>query len=225
VYDYIDRMMVGERFTSIGVPLIDGDNKYVKYKHLPVDDILLWLKAMHELLPCFKGATDQFGGQQLVQRLPAAGIQNVELINLNETINSLMAMALKGYMINDMCRFPYVPKFMNELRLVEEIRINNYRIKVQAPLEKGSHDDMVDSAQLCAYVAQKWLIEEGNLNIDPSGSSLAVQEQMNKPPGVIANLDGVNLSELKVLERMRKFNQNLGGMDGVVRNPFHRRGR
>ena len=73
---------------------------------------------------------------------------------------------LQGYIRDGRCRFPYTPKFLHELRMVEAEFINKYQIRVQAPLEKGSHDDMVDAAQLCAYKAQKWFIEEGGLKIE-----------------------------------------------------------
>lgn len=224
VYDYIDRMMVGEKFEGPGTT--PGLDKYTGYKALPLEDIIGWLKALNELMPCYRGATDQHGGQQLVQLLELNKIFNIELVNLTATLNSQMAYVLQGYVRDTRCRFPYVPKFLKELRLVEAEYINKYQIRVAAPLEKGSHDDMVDAAQLCAWKAQKWLMEEGGLKIDPSGQSLLISQQMNMPSQAIASLDGVILRDLQILERMKKIQQaqdNLGGT--VVRNPFHRRGR
>ena len=161
-----------------------------------------------------------------MQLLDLNQIHNVELINLTATLNSQMAYVLQGYIRDHRCRFPYVPKFMNELRLVEAELINKYQIRVQAPKEKGSHDDMVDATQLCSYIAQKWLVEEGGLKIDPSGQSLLMNERMNQPSGIITNLDGVMLRDLQVLERMKKMQDSMAnsGME-VVRNPFTRRGR
>lgn len=226
VYDYIDRMMVGEKFESIGVQSIPGIDKYIGFKALPLEDVLSWFKALNEIMPCYRGATDQHGGQQLVQLLELNKIHNIELINLTTTINSQMAYVLQGYIRDTRCQFPYVPKFLNELRLVEAEYINKYQIRVQAPMEKGSHDDMVDVAQLCSYVAQKWIVEEGGLKIDPSGQSIIMSEQLNKPAGLITSLDGVMMRDLQVFERMKKNQINMANLGTeIVRNPFHRRGR
>jgi hypothetical protein len=226
VYDYIDRMMVGEKFDGGGVQSIPGIDKYIGFKTLPLEDILGWLKFLNELMPCYRGATDQHGGQQLVQLLDLNKIHNIELVNLTSTINSQMAYVLQGYIRDARCRFPYVPKFLQELRLVEAEYINKYQIRVQAPMEKGSHDDMVDAAQLCAYVAQKWLIEEGGLKIDPTGQSIMMSEQLSHPAGVITSLDGIMMRDLQVLERMKKIQANMASLGAeVVRNPFHHRGR
>ena len=206
--------------------MLPGIDQYVGYKVLPLEDVLSWLKALNELMPCYRGATDQHGGQQLVQLLELNQIHNIELVNLTTTLNSQMAYVLQGYIRDHRCNFPYVPKFLNELRLVEAEYINKYQIRVSAPLEKGSHDDMVDAAQLCAYMAQKWLIEEGGLHIDPSGQSLLISERLNQPAAPITSLDGVMLRDLQVLDRMKKIQDSMAisGVE-VVRNPFARRGR
>ena len=227
VYDYIDRMMVGERFEGPGVEAVPGATKYVGYRALPLEDIVLWLRALNRVMPCFRGATDQHGGQQLVQLLEINEIYNIELLNLTTIINSQMAFALKGYMDNTRCRFPYVPRFMHELRTVEAEYVGKYQIRVQAPPEKGATDDMCDAAEEVAYVAQKWLMEEGGLHVDPSGASLAIQEQMQKPPAPIMSMDGVSMTDIKVIERMHRLQRGLMMSPGtvVVANPFHRRTR
>jgi hypothetical protein len=227
VYDYIDRMMVGEKFDGPGVPVLPGITKYKGYKVLPIEDIIAWLKALNRVMPCFRGATDQHGGQQLVQNLELSDIHNIELLNITNSINSQMAFALKGYIDNQRCRFPFVPKFMDELRLVEAEFVGNYQIRVQAPEEKGATDDMCDATEEVAYVAQKWLLEEGGLKQDPSGASLAIQEQMTKPAKPLVCMDGISLQELKFLERSRKMQNLLMMSPGttVVKNPFYHRGR
>jgi hypothetical protein len=224
IYDYIDRMMVGEHFTGPGVMSQPGDKKYEEFAVLPLPDILSWLKTLNKIMPCFRGATDQHGGQQLVQLLELNGVFNVQLLNLTPAINSQMAYALRGYIENKLCSFPYVPKFITELRLVELEVASKYRIRVQAPLEKGAHDDMADAAQLCAFLAQKWLIDEGNLHLDPKGLSLLMQVQMSKPPAP-ASIEGVPLATLKVMERARTTQPALGYSSGVApKSPWSRRG-
>jgi hypothetical protein len=226
VYDYIDRMIVGEMFDGLGVPDALMKEKYKDYKVLPLEDIVAWLKKLNELMPCYRGATDQHGGQQLIQLMELNQIHNIELVHLTTSINSQMAYALKGYVDNTQCRFPYVPKFIKELENVEAEHVNKYQIRVQAPAEKGSHDDMVDAVQLCAYIAQEWLQDEGHLSTDPSGQSLAIQEQMNKGATPMTNIDGVSLRDISLLDKMRKMQENMGVQSfDVVKNPFHRRGR
>jgi hypothetical protein len=222
-----NRMMVGEKFEGPGVPILPGITKYVGYKALPIDDIIQWLRALNRVMPCFRGATDQHGGQQLIQNLELNDIKHVELVNITTAINSQMAFALKGYIDNLRCRFPFVPKFMDELRLVEAEFVGNYQIRVQAPEERGATDDMCDAVEEVAYVAQKWLIEEGGLKQDPSGSSLAIQEQMMKPAKPIVSLDDVSMQDLKFLERAHKIQMRLMMTPGttVVKNPFYHRGR
>jgi hypothetical protein len=227
VYDYIDRMMVGERFDGPGVEEIPGVVKYVGYRALPLEDVVMWLRALNRVMPCFRGATDQHGGQALVQLLEINQIYNIELLNLTTVINSQMAFALKGYMDNRRCRFPYVPKFMDEIRLVEAEFVGKYQIRVQAPAEKGATDDMTDAVQEVAYVAQKWLVEEGGLAQDPAGASLALQEQMSKPAAPLLSLDSLAMTEIKTLERLHRLQRGLMMTPGtvVVRDPFRRRRR
>src|SRR5271166_162453 len=226
VYDYIDRMMVGEQGYYPGVKSHPGQQKYLNYQVLPLEDILDWLTEMNKFLPCFRGATDQHGGQQLVQLLELKEIKNVELVNLTPAINSQMAYALRGYIESERCSFPYQPKFIQELKLVELEVASKYQIRVAAPQEKGAHDDMADAAMLCAFLAQKWLIDEGNLHLDPSGLSLLMQSQQFKAPVPIANLDGVPLSTLRVMEKLKQTEKHSNFHMGVAPvSPWHRRGR
>src|SRR5271157_2483622 len=226
VFDYIERMMVGEQGEWPGVKNAPGQQKYLSAQVLPLEDILSWLRAMNQALPCFRGATDQHGGQQLVQLLELNEIKNIELVNLTPAINSQMAYALRGYIENKLCAFPYQPKFITELKLVELEVPSKYQIRVAAPVEKGAHDDMADAAMLCAFLAQKWLIEEGNLAMDPSGLSLMMQSQMHKPPTPLLCLDGVPLSTLRVMEKLKTTEKNAGMHMGTApRSPWDRRGR
>jgi hypothetical protein len=225
IYDYIDRMMVGERFTGPGVPTGDGVNRYVNHKELNIDEIGKWLLHMHNILPCYKGYTDQHGGRLLVQLLHMLGIPTVELQNLSAGINSQMYIALKSYIDQGLCQFPKSEKFVHELKTVEATFTNKYQIRVAAPEEKGQHDDMADAAALVAFLAQNWLEDEGRLKLDPSGQSIIRQQQMAKPAAPLLYVDSVNLRDLKIQERLGKSQRNVGFSGGMaVVNPFHRRG-
>jgi hypothetical protein len=226
VFDYLDRMMVGEKFTGPGVQNGLGEEKYLRHTVLILDDILSWLEYMNNILPCFKGATDQHGGQQLVQLLELKRIYNVELVNLTPAINSQMYFALKGFIENVRCRLPNVPKFITELKNVEAEFTNKYQIRVEAPAEKGSHDDMADVAALVALQAAEWLNNEKHLLLDPSGSSLMANERLGQPAAVMPNMDALSMSDIKTMTRQQKLLKNMGIPGFVsVKNPFHKRGR
>ncbi len=228
IYDYIDRMMVGEEFSGVGIPDLNLGSrpKYIDYTELPLFDIVAWLKAMHNILPCFKGATDQHSGTMVTQLLQINGIDGMELVHLTPAINSTMYFALKGYIDDEHCRFPNVPKFLNEIRQVEAVVAAKYMLRVSAPGEKGAHDDMCDAAALVAWQAMDYLQHEGRLMLDPTGLSFAMQERNAQPPAIIPDITNVPIRDLQMLERQRKIQQNIGfpGHE-VVRNPFHRRGR
>ena len=228
VYDYIDRMIVDEAFDGPGVDDLGlGDRpKYVGYTELPLEDIVRWLKAMHDILPCFKGVTDQHGGAMLVQLLQINGIDNMELVHLTPAINSEMYYALKGYIDNGRTRFPNVPKFLHEIKQIEAQVVAKYQLRVRAPEEKGSHDDMCDSVALVAWQAMNYLQAEGKLMLDPTGLSFAMQERGTRPPAVIRDISNVPMRDIKIFERFQKIQQNitLPGRE-IIKNPFHKRGR
>jgi hypothetical protein len=224
IYDYIDRMMVGERFTGPGVPTGDGVMRYVNHKELSLEEIGSWLLHMHNVLPCYKGYTDQHGGRLLVQLLHMLGIPTVELQNLSAGINSQMYLSLKSYIDQGLCQFPKSDKFVHELKTVEATFTNKYQVKVAAPEEKGQHDDMTDSAALVAFLAQNWLEDEGRLKLDPSGQSIIHQQQMALPAAPLLYVDSVSLRDLKMRERFNKAQRNVSFSGGMaVVNPFHRR--
>jgi hypothetical protein len=228
VYDYIDRMMVDETFEGPGVPDIGlGERpKYVGYTELPLQDIVLWLKAMHDILPCFKGVTDQHGGSMLVQLLQINGINGMELVHLTPAINSEMYYALKGYIDNKRTRFPNVPKFTHEIKQIEAQVVAKYQLRVKAPEEKGSHDDLCDAVALVAWQAMNYLENDGRLMLDPTGMSFAMQERISKPPAIVGDISNISMRDLKILERQSKIlaNTPLPGFE-IIKNPFHRRGR
>lgn len=203
VYDYIDRLMVGE-------------GEYVGFKELPLDDLLKWLTHLNRYYPCFKGATDQHGGAMFVQLLESIEIHGLELVHLTSGINSQMYLTMKGLMEQRNIRFPNEEKFLNELKLVEASYVGKYQIRVEAPDEKDAHDDMCDAAALCSWVAQQWALNEGSREFrsilegnSPVGPQIATGWDVNAP-----------LSVLKSQERMMQMQMrsSIG-----VQNPFRRR--
>ena len=222
VYDYIDRMLVGEKFEGPGVKQIPGEQKYLRYESLDLDDILDWMDYLNKIYPCFRGGTDQHGGQQLVQLLELRKIYGVELINLTPSLNSRMYFALKGFIEKTRAHFPTNPKFSHELKNIEAEFTNKYQIRVQAPAEKGAHDDMCDVAAGCAMLAADWINDEKHLLLDPSGQSLLQQERQGAPPGVVANIDGISMADLKTLSRASEIRKGFG-VSGPTPPPWSRR--
>jgi phage terminase large subunit-like protein len=230
VYDYIDRMILGEDGEWPGVKQELGDRKYsdkTKFTQLPLQDIVSWLIAMQTILPCTSGATDQHGGSQLVQLLQMNGIRNMELLHISPQINSKMFYALKGYIDNNRCRFPDVPKFAYEIGQVEAELITKFTLRVAAPAEKGAHDDMVDAAAIVAFLAQKYLEDHKRILLDPTGATFAMQERMADPmPHIIPDISGVSMRDLQMLERTSRMRKAMAlpGQE-CIRSPWSRAGR
>lgn len=205
IYDYIDRMMVGEAFTGPGV--LNGE-RVKDLSELDLPDILAWLVYMQQVLPCFKGATDQHGGTTLKQLLHINGINTFELVHLTESINSKMYMALKGFIDNSCAEFPDVPKFKTEFNNLEAEFRNKYVLRVEAPSEKGAHDDMADAVALVAYQAQQWLESDGNLDLDPSGRVLQVDPRILNPTSLV-NPNDISLRDLQIRVRQERIGDGL----------------
>jgi hypothetical protein len=207
VYDYIDRLMVGE-------------GKYEGFKQLPLEDILEWLQKMNDILPCHKGATDQHGGSMLVQLLQTYGINGLDLVHLTSGINSQMYLVLKGLMEQKKTSFPNVPKFHEELKLVEANYMGKYQIRVQAPAEKDAHDDMCDSTALASWVAQQWSIGEGAREFADIMNGWNPANFINGIPKTGLDLQTSSMADLRSYERQLAIMQKA---NGGVQNPYRRR--
>lgn len=201
IFDYIDRMMVGEPFTGPGV--LNGE-RVKNMTELDIRDVISWLVYMHNVLPCYRGVTDQHGGTTLKQLLQINGITTMELVHLTDQINSKMYYALKGYVENGTASFPNVSKFKTEFNMLEASFKSKYVLKVEAPKERGAHDDMADAAALVAWLAQLWLEDEGKLDLDPTGRALQVNPRIMNP-NVVINPNDVTLRDLQVGARMDKL--------------------
>jgi hypothetical protein len=221
IYDYIDRMMVGEPFTGPGVK--DGA-RVATLKELDLRDTVSWLVHMHRILPCYRGVTDQHGGTTLKQLLQINGITTMDLLHLTDQINSRMYLILKGFVGNGAATFPNVEKFKREFKQLEGEYKSKYVLKVEAPNEKGAHDDMADAAAMVAYLAQTWLDEEGKLDLDPSGKTMQVDPRILNPNSYL-DPNSVSIREIQIRERMSRLGEGLNLPPGYaqVRNPYHRR--
>jgi hypothetical protein len=221
LYDYIDRMMVGEKFTGPGA--LHGDAVDM-LTELDLEETLRWLVHMNQILPCFKGVTDQHGGTTLKQLLQINGITTMDLLHLNDQINSRMYLILKGMVGNNNAIFPNVPKFETEFKQLEAEYKSKYVLKVEAPNEKGAHDDMADAVAMVAYIAQKWLDEEGRLDLDPLGRTLQVDPRILNPTSFL-DPNMVSIRDIQIRARMNKLGEGLLLPPGFtqVKNPFHRR--
>ena len=203
-FDFIGRLMVGE-------------GEYKDFSELPLDDVLAWLKMVHQMMPCFQGATDQYGGSLLVQLLAAHEINGIELVHLTTGVNSQMYLTLKTLMENRQAKFPNVEKFILEMKLLEATFINKYQVRVAAPTEKDAHDDMADATALAAYKAQLWAVGDGKRVM----WDIMQGVPQNIVPGTIAGGWDMNssLAHLRSYERQlaHQFNPS-----GAILNPYRR---
>ena len=213
VYDYIDRMMVGE-------------GEWENSSELEVEAVLDWFENMNQWLPGAFGATDQYAGAMFVQLARQRGINFLDLVHLSEGINSEMGYALQGYLNQGVIRFPDIPKFRHEIATVKATYIGKYRLRVEAPTEKGAHDDMVDAVALAAWKAQKWMLETGAKGFAFSGPQILQSGTCLRAGDLGIDPELSTMSQLRVADRMRA-SKRYGSNSGIVLSPrmAARRGR
>ena len=195
IYDYIDRMIVGE-------------GAWENAATLEVEAVLDWFEDMNQWLPGTYGCTDQYAGAMFVQLARQRGVDFLELVHLTEGINSEMGYALQGYLNQGVVRFPDIPRFRHELGTVKATYVGKYRLKVEAPNEKGAHDDMVDAVSLAAWRAQKWLLEDGGKSFAFSGQRILPAAEQLRPGDLGVDPEQSTLSQLRVVERMRALSRH-----------------
>lgn len=218
VYDYIDRMMVGE-----GV--------WAEAPELSVEAVLDWCWDLNQWFPGKYGSTDQYAGAMFIHLARQRQLEFFELVHLTEAINSEMYFALQGYIHQHVCRFPDVPKFRHELGTVEAFFVGKHRIRVEAPTEKNAHDDMCDAAALSAWRAQKWMLEEKAKGFAFSGEEIRQAGNKLRPGDLGINPEISPMSMVRVAERMRAMERTavpiIPGTGGILLPPriAARRGR
>ena len=215
VYDYIDRMMVGEGVWE-NVPELDPEA------------ILDWCWDLNQWFPGKYGCTDQYAGAMFLHSARQRQLEFFELVHLTEAINSEMYFALQGYIHQHVCRFPNVPKFRHELGTVEAFFVGKHRIRVEAPTEKNAHDDMCDAAALSAWRAQKWMLEEKAKGYAFSGESIRQAGNKLRPGDLGVNPDISPMSMIRVAERERAMARYASASEGTILLPprlLARRGR
>jgi hypothetical protein len=208
VYDFIDRMIVGE-------------GKYEFALELPPEDILQWLEEVNRLLPCFQGVTDQYGGSMFVHLLESRGISGLELLHLSGSINSQMYLILKGMIERRRVRFPNEPTFITEMNLLEATYVGKYQIKVEAPHEKDMHDDQADAVAESAFIAHQWAIGDGAREFTDMAGGFdisAVVRQSTLGGASYVDPNTASMSVLRMLDR-----QSAMQMRSNAVNPWRRR--
>ena len=164
----------------------------------------------------------------LVQLLQANGISGMELIHLSAALNSKMYHTFKGMIDQGAARFPNYPLFVSEVKNLEAEVINKYMIRVAAPAEKGSHDDMCDAAAIAAMLAVEWAQEDGSREVADLmySQSLIQRSALGVPLVAQLDLQNASLQDLKLLERQARIKRNMMGMPSSNRNQnFSRRPR
>jgi hypothetical protein len=201
IYDYVDRLMVGE-------------GAYENEQELKLEHIIQWMDRVQKLLPCFRGVTDQHGGTMLVQLLRAYGIEGMDLMHLSANTNSKMYHCLKGLIDQGSARFPDHQLLIDEIKNLEADVINKYMIRVAAPEEKNSHDDMADSCALVALIAVEWAQGEGAREMSSlvASTGLSKQSLLGTPMFGSSPIDFVSLTDLRMLERQSNIRKTQMGI-------------
>jgi hypothetical protein len=190
VYDYIDRMIV-------------GDELHQNVDQLSITEILVWFELVNQMYPGAFGCCDQYQGAAFITLCQLRGINFIELVHLTGGINSQMYFALQGYLNQGICRFPNVPLFLHEIKNVEAFYVGKTALKVEAPNEKGAHDDMCDAVALAAWRAQKWMLETGGKDWAFTGGAMLQGPDAMRPGEAGLNPDYATLSQLRMAERAR----------------------
>ncbi len=216
IVDFIDRLMVGE-------------GRYKDAEVLELPHILEWFEELNLLMPGRFGLTDQYAGAMFIQLLKQRKIEFVELLHLTAATNSEMFFTLKGYMDQGIIRFPEEERFLSEIKTVHAVYAGKYQINVQAPNEKGAHDDMVDAVALMALRAQRWLAEEGSKSFAFSQGQMLYQENAARPDPLQVDLQNSSLLQIRHAERMyrqgRKWPESAGAVSPRLRDRMIRKGR
>jgi hypothetical protein len=208
VVDYTNRLIIGEgKYSDIKV-----------WKEIPTEDILDWLDHMNELLPCFEGLTDQHGGSLLIHLLRGLDIVGMEELFITDTVNSNIYSNLRLLISQKTIRFPNFGPLLHEIKDLEAELLSRYKLRVQAPQEKGSHDDMADAVALAAWKAKIWSqTEEGQAEIADliKNPQLAHQARIKQMGKYRPNTEFASLSDIKILHRQAELNRRASTGGGI----------
>lgn len=160
------------------------------FSGLPVDtpqSLKSIAKEIQEICKRFyivKGGFDQYGGLALLEHLKDLGVHNLEVMNVNRSLNSEIYSSLglliaennlqipvhEDYFKNGIA-FPESDIFIKELFNLEETQHSKYVVTVEAPPVEGMHDDQSDSLARMAYFATKFKANYGSKRIYPTYSA------------------------------------------------------
>lgn len=204
VYDYIDRMIVGE-------------GEWENAHELDLEAILDWFEDMNQWLPGRFGVIDQYAGAMFTQLCTQRGLSFIELVHLTEAINSEAGFAIQGYINQGIARFPDVEKFIHEMGTVEAYYVGKHRIKIESPSgEKNAHDDMYDAVALAAWKAQKWMMEDGGKGFAYTGQAIQVGGEELRPGDLGVDLETASMAQLRVNERMKALERLSAARQGTM---------
>lgn len=214
VYDYIDRMIV-------------GDDLHKHVDTLDIDEILDWFEDMNRWLPGAFGCTDQYAGAAFITLAELRNLSFLELVHLTGGINSQMYFALQGFINQGVARFPNNADFLRELKTGEAFYVGKTQIKFEAPNEKDAHDDMCDAVALAAWRAQKWMSEVGGKGFAFTGSQVLTGADGIRPGDLPLDPETAPMAQLRIAERTRATSRSAayGGRDCLPPRLAARRGR
>jgi len=129
-----------------------GVGDYEDVEELPKEDIIRHIQEICNKFRIRRGVLDTWGGLLIKQDLESLGIDQIEVLNVTDSLNSQIYQTTKNHMVERTLRMYPHEELTDELKsLVQTIR-RKYVIKVEAPNKEGCHDDLSD-----AYARAVWL--------------------------------------------------------------------
>ncbi len=159
VTDYVEEMQAGKgkyEFDENGDKLEKLDFR---------DHIAARIIELTKKFHIVKGMYDQEQGYALESHLKHAGIKNVEMVRMTDTINSEIYANFKSRMYDRQVALynvkheegtEYEP-YINQFTQLQCEYKNKYKIKVFAPKRKGAHDDTSDAIARMVWLASEQL--------------------------------------------------------------------
>lgn len=118
---------------------------FKSFELIRMQDILDELERLNRRFPACKGSFDQHNGYALAELLKKHGLNQFEMVNVNDTINSEIYQLFKRLYSEELLDLYANKVLLNELVTLESETRSKGKILVRAPLRKGAHDDISDS--------------------------------------------------------------------------------
>ena len=115
-----------------------------------MQDVLDEIISLNKKFPAKKGTFDQHNGYALAELFLNKGLNQFEMVNVNDSINSEIYQLFKRLYSEELLELYDNPVLLSEMITLEAENRAKGKILVRAPIRKGAHDDISDS--LCRAI-------------------------------------------------------------------------